>query len=355
DMIGALDAAAAFGAFPASVRWHEPLDGRLPPGHIAISSETRELSAASAYRRTMALAGTTLVGGLPFKKFDSLLRGNVGAEIAACLGATGFATAVIAPAAPRMGRVTRGGRQYWTGPRGNENILIPVDIVACLKRYGIDARLARPGAAITPGVTIFDAEIDADLGEIVRQGRASALDLLWCGTSGLARALGADNKRSIAVPPGPILGIVGTGHAVIQAQIEALASAATEIIIPVRPVLGALGAVVRRVDRRTRSGQSSLVHVAGASHGAAAVQVILEGLGNSLARPQAAFVSAGETCRIVCDTLGSTELELQGEYLPGVALSRMLGGRWGGVPLYSKSGAFGDRTTLLKLYGISEE
>ncbi|HCJ93654.1 MAG TPA: hypothetical protein DHV69_00045, partial [Sphaerochaeta sp.] len=50
-----------------------------------------------------------------FKKIDSTLRGNVGAEIDAVMGASGFRVACVAPATPRNGRTVRDGLCYVNG------------------------------------------------------------------------------------------------------------------------------------------------------------------------------------------------------------------------------------------------
>ena len=50
-----------------------------------------------------------------FKKIDSILRGNVGAEIVAALRATGCRHAFISPAIPNQKRVMREGTVYLSG------------------------------------------------------------------------------------------------------------------------------------------------------------------------------------------------------------------------------------------------
>ena len=57
----------------------------------------------------------------------------------------------------------------------------------------------------------------------------------------------------------------------------------------------------------------------------------------------------GETLRVVCEALGVKTLAAQGFVAPGIPLSCTGNGRWAGLPVISKSGAFGDRTTLVRL------
>jgi uncharacterized protein YgbK (DUF1537 family) len=59
-----------------------------------------------------------------------------------------------------------------------------------------------------------------------------------------------------------------------------------------------------------------------------------------LPRPGTLLVAGGETLGAVLDALGAS-VEAQGLVMPGVPRAVLRGGRWGGVPLISKSGAFG--------------
>ena len=69
------------------------------PTATVIDLDTRELPPDEAARRIQALDGR-----ITFKKIDSLLRGNVQAEIEALTGEV-----IVAPALPVEGRTVRGG------------------------------------------------------------------------------------------------------------------------------------------------------------------------------------------------------------------------------------------------------
>ena len=62
-------------------------------------------------------------------------------------------------------------------------------------------------------------------------------------------------------------------------------------------------------------------------------------------------MTGGETLRDLCDALGVTRLEVDGEIEPGVPTSLLRGGDWDGQRLVSKSGAFGDTGFLAGLLG----
>ena len=67
--------------------------------------------------------------------------------------------------------------------------------------------------------------------------------------------------------------------------------------------------------------------------------------------PGTLVIAGGETLRDVCDMLEAEWLEVDGEIMPGVPTSVMNGGRWDGMTVVSKSGAFGDAGLLVRLLG----
>ena len=83
DLTGALDSAARFVPVtgPVAVTWQHV----APEGSVAIDSGTRDLPAEAARQRIERFV-PLLDGGEPaFKKIDSLLRGHVALELAACM------------------------------------------------------------------------------------------------------------------------------------------------------------------------------------------------------------------------------------------------------------------------------
>jgi uncharacterized protein YgbK (DUF1537 family) len=72
-------------------------------------------------------------------------------------------------------------------------------------------------------------------------------------------------------------------------------------------------------------------------------------LAQALPRPGTLLVAGGETLRGLCVALGARSLEVQGRIVPGLPRSMLRGGRWDGVTVVSKSGAFGTPTLLRDL------
>lgn len=296
DLTGALDSAARFVplAGPIAVVWTD----HLPPGPVAIDGGTRDLPEGAAGAMIEQFA-PLLAGGSPaFKKIDSLLRGHVAQELAGCMRF--FDHCVLAPAFPFQGRITRGGRQL-------------VRAVDGWCDTGVDL----------PGMR--DAETDADLDAIVAEGRGLPGRVLWCGTGGLAGALAG--RRPVPRPAllPPILALIGSDHPVSRAQLAAVPP-------PLR------GSVVT-CDLPTGTDR----HLARQQIAAALTAALRD------QRPGTLFVAGGATLRDLCDALGVSHLEVDGELEPGVPTSVMRGGSWDGQRLISKSGAFGDAGFLARL------
>lgn len=352
DLTGALDSAAHF--VPAAGRvptvWAPP---RHLPWPAAIDAGTRELDAAEAAALTRRLAPVLDDADVAFRKFDSLLRGHVAAEIAACV--RGFAHCIVAPAFPAQGRVTRTGRQFvrdgagWrpTGP----------DLAGALRAHGLEPRPCRPGDAAPEGISLWDAETEADLDQVVAEGRCLSGPVLWCGTAGLAAALAASCAGGAAIPaplrPGPVLALIGSDHAASVAQLSAAWSQ------------------VRRITRGGVEEAAGISRVL-AGDGAVAVAAVVP---PGLARPSAArhittcftgllarieppgtlIVAGGETLRTLCFALGAGRLDVDGQVMPGIPTSVLRGGAWDGLRIVSKSGAFGDAGLLARLLVPSGE
>ena len=64
---------------------------------------------------------------------------------------------------------------------------------------------------------------------------------------------------------------------------------------------------------------------------------------SALDPPGTLMVAGGETLKAACLALGAHVLQVTGRIVPGLPRSILQGGRWAGVEVVSKSGAFGTR------------
>jgi len=348
DLTGALDTAAELVglAGPVHAFWHGALPSGLPP-NAAIDSGTRELDAADAVSVTTTLAPALAQADISFKKVDSLMRGPTLAEVAACLRNGKWERAVMAPAFPYQGRVTRGGIQHARDGQGGWS---PVggDIIARLLEEGVRAQKGRLDAEPPPGISVFDAETDADLAQIAAFGRAMRGSVLWVGTGGLAHALAAENAPEATKPlRHPVLGLFGSDQEVTAGQ---LLACGPDWLRFGDGGPAAAAALLARLQANGRA-MASFKLPDGITRGAAAARISaeLDRLVQDLPPPGTLVVAGGETLRALCLSLGAQSLEVQGRIVPGLPQSIMRGGKWDGVAVVSKSGAFGTPTLLRDL------
>jgi D-threonate/D-erythronate kinase len=358
DLTGALDAAAEFVALsgPVQTFWHGAIPSELPP-NAALDSGTRESDATDASAKVGGLVHHLGSAAIAFKKIDSLFRGQTFVELGSCLKYGGWACCVLAPAFPYQGRITRGGRQYARTQDGDWHPATG-DLVAGFRALGIPAQMACPGEELRPGVNVFDAETDDDLHRIVAAVGRGGRPALWSGTGGLAHALGthfSEARARRADRPSlsrPILGLFGSDQ---PATIDQLAACA-----PYWNVLanGGPASAERLMRNQDASGiaLASFDLPAGTPRAIAADRIARESdrLIRALPAPGTLIVAGGETLRGLCQSLGANSLQVRGRFVPGVPVSIMGGGRWNGVTVVSKSGAFGDRHLLRDLLGLSE-
>jgi uncharacterized protein YgbK (DUF1537 family) len=344
DLTGALDSAAEFVALtgPVQAFWHGAIPPELPP-NAALDSGTRERDANNAAAIVHRLAPHIASGGIAFKKIDSLLRGHTIAELAACMHDWHYCA--LAPAFPYQGRITKDGRQH---ARTADGTWHPVgeDLVAALRKTGIPAQPGQFDTALRPGITVFDAETDDDLRQVVATVRRHPHRVLWSGTGGLAQALAAGATAPSLPPlPGPILGLFGSDQPATTAQLAACE--------PHWINTTDAAAIKRRLDT-TGLALVSFDMPAGTSRAAAASLIADEcqELARTLPPPGTLLIAGGETLRTLCQALGATSLEVQGRIVPGVPRSIMRGGRWNGITVISKSGAFGHTNLLRDLLAL---
>ena len=342
DLTGALDTAAEWTTIlgPLRVTWD---DTAAPGESAALVSGTREATRDAAIARTRALAPALAGGKLAYKKVDSLLRGHVAAELAACLSAGPWRHCIVAPAFPAMGRITREGRLLVREP-GASPSPARANLLAALVAEGVAARLGRPDAALEPGVTVLDAESEDDLAGIVAVGRWANVPLLWCGSGGLARALAQGAQApSTATLASPVLGLFGSDQAVTARQLAACGplwhrladSGDTKAAARLGRALDTRGAALASIDL-----QPGLPRTEAARR----IEVALGELTHGLPPPGTLIAAGGETLLAILRGLGASALCATGLVAPGVPRSVILGGAWDGVAVVSKSGAFGGDT-----------
>lgn len=367
---------------------HHAVRGECDPADIlVVDTDSRHrppTEAAAAVRSALALASA----GRPrlvFKKIDSLLRGNVAAEVAALM-APG-AGIVVAPALPGLDRVVRGGVLHLAGvalhqanawavdgvsaPTSVEAALAPLPArvldLATVRSDRLSDAIA--SCAEDSRIALCDAETDADLDAVLRAALAVP-SVRLVGSGGLAdalgrhlRSLGVDVEEHEPVPahaarhgevarPAPLV-VVGSAEPVAAEQVRRLVEAgAVPVALPLTALLG------------TPAGRDPLPHL---PIGDQAVVTFLDSAGavlpaasRDIARRLAEFVAdavrasattvdlvltGGETARRVLDALQVRELTPVGQVHPGAVHSRTPDGR----SVVTRPGSFGGADSLVQI------
>lgn len=207
DITGSLDTGVQFagGGRRAIVTvGPEPL-GRYVDVWI-VDTESRHVTAGEAARRVgdAVTAARALGAQIFYKKTDSTLRGNIGAELDAALVASEREALVFAPAFPALGRTTCGGRQLVDGVPVDETSfgrdpLNPVHTAQIAQliaeqssirtALAADAASVRSAASGGARIIVVDASLDETLLELAGGLWAERKRWVFAGSAGFANAL----------------------------------------------------------------------------------------------------------------------------------------------------------------------
>jgi uncharacterized protein YgbK (DUF1537 family) len=341
DLTGAADTLAGIGNSGASIHLFRPPGVDTEPISV-LCTATRDC-AAGDLQSMLAQAATWLAkADLPYKKVDSLLRGNTFAELAALLRAgTRLKGAVFVPAFPAQGRFTQGDC-HWTAPPGRSHDqprqIVCASLVQAFAAVGVTAKVVRSLVEPCEAEVVIPAAVtDADLANVAAfHSDLRYRDWLWSGSAGLAGALASTAARdhdapAVAIgatpPQGPVPVITCSRHPVLRRQLECLQAAGVRTplfdLTPAQELTPAQARAALRVEAR---------HVV-----------------ERLPRPTVVAVVGGDTLLALCEAAGAYELISAPTIRPGWGCLRLSGGRWDGAICHSRSGAFGGPADLLEL------
>ncbi len=402
DLTGAADTAIQFRRISAPIllvshRHLSDLGLEYPEGTLAVYTDSRHLSpaAAAARVRRVGLSVQELAPRLVYKKIDSCLRGNIGAEVDSLLDLLGYEGAFIAPAFPAQGRATLHDIHSIRGVllAASEIARDPISPISDSRLSKLIARQSR-----YPVGRIDVTELDGEPGRLkeatdnlLRQGRRVIvfdatsqhhLDLIAClardhfpktlltGSAGLALALAQSLSpwKESLTPSGCRVGhrvffVCGSASHVLEEQVEALVKQAgvprhildsglsvdgRNELAGVDPDLSAGAAILQFAPIVVQGSKVSRASTDLASRAPAVVAA----RAIRRHRPEALFLCGGDTAAQVLDALGATGVWLQSEILPGLVQGKIKGGDCDGLVVVTKAGAFGEGDTLLRLYAI---
>lgn len=371
DLTGAADAAAAYGPTHSSSVILD-VDGTWPEaGILSVNTESRYLAAEEAASAvTSAVRRALEQDRRIFKKVDSLLRGNVGAEVAATLAGIGQgrgkALAIVAPAFPGTGRTTEGGIVHVNGVQ-NTGGSFGGDVAQALAAGGLTAEVVTSTSGRTPeelaahlrdvhargiDAVVLDASSDQDLGAIAAATNLLDFPALLVGSGGLAAHISSREEETarIAQPKhvSRTLTVIGSYSSLARQQTEALVAAGAEHITLDHKALEG-SAVAREVaEAMTRKDvvlTPDPMGVVDKSQALVVAEALARATAAGIGHCDALVMTGGETATAVLKALGAGSFTVLGEIEPGVVMSLLPEP----LPLLvTKAGAFGDAGTLAR-------
>jgi len=381
--------------------------GATPPrGYdaVCIDVDSRYAPADQARARVAQAAGRMRDQGaeLLCKRIDTLLRGNVGAEIDGILSASPAGSiAVVAVTFPESNRVVKGGRLLVEGVPVNENPVAAGDPISPVRHAYVPDIIAEQSAervatiglaAMLKGPRALAADLETAANAGIRIVVVDALTTEHVQT--LAGAMASIGRSFIPVDPGPlsatyasalfgprrggkILVSVGSMSALTREQLEhalqAWQTEATHVRAdllagePERRAIEIEKAILETIARVERS--DVIVVTTAHATGPINLQLLAHAEGSTpqhLARRIAEGI-AEISCEVVrrskgaiggCYSSGgdvtaafyrraeSTGFEIIDEVMPLVAHVRLLGGALDGLLMVTKGGSIGTRSTM---------
>ncbi len=204
DFTGSLDTGIQFRAKGTRIRFGSPnhryfenLEDDVQV--LIVDTESRHLppeDAAAVVRQVVSDAVTAGVRYI-YKKTDSGLRGNIGAELGAALEASGKPVLHFIPAYPQIGRTTKNGIHYIKGIPVGESVFAKDPFNPVLHSGVKEVIASQTGipAAVTgetlsgKGIAVHDAETEDDLNRIARLLKDRNQLSLLAGCAGFASVL----------------------------------------------------------------------------------------------------------------------------------------------------------------------
>lgn len=377
DLTGCCDSGIQFGACTVALS-PASLDLPLPETDLlAINTASRLLPPEQATRIINSVAKRlTTQPEFIFKKIDSTLRGNPGAEIDACLAAFDLRCAFVAPACPEQGRTVETGILKVNGVPLHKTSFAN-DPATPVRESAIKALLTAQGCAriieipllpdreaLTSSVKdalsrggrylIFDAQTQPQLELIAEVSLALPEHPLLTGSSGLAKALahilGASPPHQ-RLRAQKTLFICGSGNSAAHAQIQVLADAGIPLLrLPQDLNAGTLADIVNQA--LAALAHSSLVIAAPLERIASpeAITAALAQIALTILRACADFslcLTGGETAFAILSRMAAF-MDLQSELAPGIVAATIADGPWAGIIAITKAGGFGAPETLLQ-------
>ncbi|MBE6969127.1 MAG: four-carbon acid sugar kinase family protein [Ruminococcaceae bacterium] len=242
DITGTLDTGVKFSAAGVSTKIVVDIDYVFTQAEestvLVLCVPTRHLPPEKAYQMVREVVRRAVSAGIRyiFKKTDSALRGNVGAELSAVVDASGESELCFIPALPAMNRVTREGVHYIDGIPVHQSVFgedpfEPVKesyIPALLQeqcRFRVDVAsgcLPPLPAPAEKRILVFDCSEQEEMTELVKALWKEKRFRLFAGCAGLAESLASylSSGEQTSFSPERLIVLCGSVNPISRRQID---------------------------------------------------------------------------------------------------------------------------------------
>jgi len=353
---------------------------------VAIDTSSRLSSPRRAREKAANAAAYLRKRGVKYfyKKVDSTLRGNVGAEIEAVMDELRIQTAVLAPALPEQGRAIVDGHLLVDGKRfGKTGFLrnplttVGESHVPSLIEKNTDKEVGSMPLSLVRGDTageitalkkrgvniiVADATTRKDLRRIAESIVKAGLVTLSCGSAGLASELPVALGLCQKAPPVVVLS--GSLNFVTQAQIRRIEDTLDPYVARLDPSVissrksqRTLNIEVERASEAISDGQDIVLCLQNGKGEGLNKRKIGKALfsfskiGSNLVsneRESGLVLVGGETTAQACRAMGAKTLIIEGEADLGLPCAKILDGKNKGMRIVTKAGGFGNEYAIVK-------
>ena len=350
---------------------------------VVISTDSRAETAAEAHLRAKE-AARRLSGRTVYKKIDSTLRGNIGAELDGVLDGLGLQRALVAPAAPFAGRTTSDGYHRVHGVLLAESTFARDQLSPATESH-LPTLLARqtrrtvghlPVAVVERGEQAVIRALMAEPSAIVAADAVESrhlstlalalvhMDERWlpCGSAGFAeewaRASGLrkpPQARLCWSPDArPVLVVAGSRHPATARQLRRAVADVDLHCIRLSPAEDEETKVHTAAVPLLRQGRHLALTTTFSEYQGEREVAVAAMLGRAalwvLAQAEVAglVVTGGDTARALCRALAATAVHVLDEVQAGVPAGTLLGGPRNGMRVVSKAGGFGDELAIVQ-------
>lgn len=378
---------------------------------LVLNTESRGLNAQDARRQVVqamqsVAAQIALTSLILYKKIDSTLRGNLGAEIDAAMQIGNRRMAIVAPAIPSVGRTTENGEccvygipllqtEFASDPKtpvlsSRIKTLIEAQSNCPVSEVGLlqvqSGHLSKHLQQLIPArgecIVVCDARTYDDLATIAKAALSLSVAPLLVGAAGLADALPPSRycTQSVLLP---VLVVAGSMSEATWHQVEQVRQAhrAEVVDVDVRSLLGVdngrqLSVLVDDSCRILSAGKHCILRTCRTLEERNNIHSLcqefhlsLRELGETLShilgaltlrivdgtKVGALFLTGGDIATSVAQALGATGYRIQGEVAPCIPWGTFINSEIEDLPVITKAGGFGTDNTLQNALEFIEE